>query len=156
MSRICFVLFLVLALGLTGCSEDTSVAPPGSVVPVTGVVTMDGKPLDYCKVTLVPMGGTTSQGYGASGSTDSAGKYEMKSLVGNEGVIGAPPGSYKVTFIRMEKPDGTVVSPESQEPPMMSGARMSLPMQYGGTDTTPVDVTISSSGGTYDFALKSK
>ena len=128
---------------------------PKSVVPTTGVVTMDGKPLDFARVTFVPQSGS-EQSYGASGSTDSAGKYEMTSLVGNEGIVGAPPGLYKVTIIRMVKPDGTVVSPDKMEPPMLSAARMSLPMQYGGTDTTPLEVTVSTTGGTYNFDLKSK
>lgn len=153
MNRCCAVLFLCACL--TGCSSDTSMPAPKSVVPVSGVVTMDGKPLDFARVTFVPQGGS-EQSYGASGSTDSAGKYEMMSLVGNEGIVGAPPGPYKVTITRMVKPDGTVVSPDKMEPPMMSAARMSLPMQYGSTDTTPLEVTVSTTGGTYNFDLKSK
>lgn len=145
---------MFLCACLPGCSENTSMPAPKSVVPTTGVVTMDGKPLDFARVTFVPQGGS-EQSYGASGSTDSAGKYEMTSLVGNEGIVGAPPGLYKVTIIRMVKADGTVVSPDKMEPPMLSGARMSLPMQYGSTDATPLEVTVSTTGGTYNFDLKS-
>lgn len=117
---------------------------------------MDGKPLDFAKVTFVPKESGNVQGFGGTGSTDSTGKYEIRSLAGNEMVVGAPPGSYKVVFTRMVKPDGTVMNPEAMEPPMNSGARSSIPMKYTATDSSPLSVTVSSSGGTYNFELKSE
>jgi hypothetical protein len=129
---------------------------PKDFVPVTGVVTMDGKPLDFARVAFVPGEGGNVQGFGGTGSTDSTGKYELRSLAGNEMVVGAPPGTYKVTITRLVKPDGTVMNPESMEPPMNSGAKSSIPMEYAATSSTPLSVTVSSSGGTYNFDLKNQ
>jgi hypothetical protein len=129
---------------------------PKSFVGVSGVVTMNGKPLDFARVTFVPKEGSNVQGFGGTGSTDSTGKYEVRSLAGEEMVVGVPPGSYKVTINRMVKPDGTVMNPDAMEPPMNSGARSSIPMKYTGTESTPFSATVSSSGGTYDFELKSE
>ena len=148
-----FVAMLALGICFIGCSGETEAPKPKSIVPVTGTVTLDGKPLDFARVTFVPLGGT-DQGFGGSGSTDSVGKYELRSLIGTEAVVGAPPGEYKVTVNRMVKPDGTVVSPDSQEPPMMSAAKPSVPVKYMTTSLTPLKMTVSSSGGTYNLDLK--
>lgn len=145
----------MLFLGLVaGCGGGIEKAPVAGAVPVTGTVTLDGKPVGGCRVIYFPT--VSSQGDGASGTTDSAGKYELNSLVGNETAVGAPPGSYKVIISRMVRPDGTPMPPDSQEPPMMSGARESLAVKYSDFNTTILSANVSSSGGTFDFELKSK
>lgn len=145
----------MLFLGLVaGCGGGIEKAPVAGAVPVTGTVTLDGKPVGGCRVIYFPT--VASQGDGASGTTDSAGKYELNSLVGNETAVGAPPGSYKVIISRMLRPDGTPLPPDSQEPPMMSGARESLAVKYSDFNTTILSANVSSSGGTFDFELKSK
>lgn len=114
---------------------------------------MDGKPLERATVRFVPLSGT-EQGFGGSGLTDSAGKYELQSLVGEEAVVGTPPGKYKVVISKMIKPDGTVA--DMSEPPIMSAARESIPLTYSDFASTRLSETVASSGGTYNFDLKSK
>jgi hypothetical protein len=136
---------------IAGCGK--SVAPPDPSVVVTGVVTMDGKPLPKATVRFIPQDGA-NQGFGGSGVTDSAGKYELRSLAGNEAAVGTPPGKYKVIITRMVKPDGTVA--DMMEPPMMSAARESIPLRYSDTASSVLGETVSSTGGTFDFALTSE
>lgn len=137
---------------IVGCGGDAKPAPDPSVS-VSGIVTMDGKPLDRATVTFLPVSGT-KQGNGGSGVTDSAGKYELSSQVGNVAVIGTPPGKYTVMISKMVKPDGSVA--DAMEPPMMSAAREVVPLQYSDFATSILSETVSSSGGTFNFDLKSK
>ncbi len=145
-------LFVVISGCLAGCGAEAKPDPDPSVV-VSGVVTMDGKPLDRAMVSFIPMGGAT-QGNGGSGLTDSTGKYELSSQVGDAVVVGTPPGKYKVLISKMIKPDGSVADPK--EPPMMSAARESVPLKYSDFATGTLSETVSTSGGTYNFDLKGK
>ncbi|MDA1229378.1 MAG: hypothetical protein O2856_01265, partial [Planctomycetota bacterium] len=72
--------FSLAVLYIAGCGSN-GVQPPDPSVVVTGVVTMDGEPLAKATVRFVPTEGQ-KQGFGGSGATDSAGKYELRSLVG--------------------------------------------------------------------------
>ena len=135
---------------IAGCGKGVVSPDPGVVV--TGMVTMDGKPLPKATVRFVPE--STKQGFGGSGVTDSAGKYELLSLVGEEAAVGTPPGKYKVIITKMIKPDGSVA--DMMEPPMMSAARESFPLQYSDTASSILNETVSSSGGTFNFELTSE
>jgi hypothetical protein len=145
---------LVLATCLLGCSEKQKPPVLADSVKVTGTVTLDDKPLDGVLIRFVP---TTDKGWhGAAGQTDSAGKYEPYTEVGNDDLRpGIIPGTYVVRLSRMVKSDGTLVPPNSNEPPMMSGARDSIPNKYN-TERSLIKVTIPPSGGTFDFKLTSK
>jgi hypothetical protein len=78
------------ALALSGCGP--------SYVPVNGVVTMDGKPVEGATVTFITEDGTQS----ASGQTDASGNFSL-TAGGKEGVL---PGTYKVMVIKT-KPTAT-------------------------------------------------
>lgn len=143
----------LLVIGLSGCGGDKPI-PPEKSVGVTGTVTMDGKPLEKATVRFVPQA-ESGQGFGGSGLTDSAGKYELRSMAAEEeAVIGTPPGKYKVVISKMVKPDGTVA--DMMEPPMMSAARETIPLKYSDYSSTMLKEDVSSTGGTYNFDLKSK
>ena len=143
--------FCLAVFCISGCGEE--VVPPDPSVAVTGVVTMDGELLSKATVRFVPEEGA-KQGFGGAGVTDSSGKYELRSLVGEESTVGTPPGKYKVIVSKMVKPDGTVA--DMMEPPMMSAARESIPMKYSDSSSTVLNETVSSSGGTFNFELKSE
>jgi hypothetical protein len=150
------MLFRVMVAGclcfcLSGCG-DSKPAPDASVT-VTGIVTMDGKPLEKARVVFIPLQGA-EQGNGGSGLTDSAGKYELRSLVGEESVVGTPPGKYRVVISKMIKPDGSVAPPD--EPPIMSAASESIPLRYSDFSGSKLDATVATSGGTFNFDLTSK
>ena len=73
-------------LVLSGCGGGG--ADPGKGVPVSGTVTLDGKPLEGASVTF--MSGT----FAGFGVTDAQGKYRL--------VQGALPGSNKVVISKIE------------------------------------------------------
>ncbi|MEZ6090565.1 MAG: hypothetical protein R3C05_21605 [Pirellulaceae bacterium] len=74
-----------------GCSD-----PGPNVVPVSGVVTLDGEPLKFKSLTLFPTEGTAGQG--AGGYTDGEGNYSLVAVVPNaiKDYRGCPPGKYRV------------------------------------------------------------
>jgi hypothetical protein len=75
---------VVLAVLAGGCGR-------GGSVPVTGTVTLDGKPLDGATVVFSPEKGTA--GTGGTGLTDTNGKY---AIANQDGKRGLPPGRYRV------------------------------------------------------------
>ena len=81
------LLFCVCLLFLAGCGKG------GPVLPVNGVVTLDGNPVANATVRFYPDEGTdpTSSGYAQTG-TD--GKFVITSGKGEKGLV---PGKYKVT-----------------------------------------------------------
>lgn len=148
------VLFLILIplLLLAGCgsSEQKPQLPP--TVPVTGVVTLDGKPLVAAAVTFYPQEGAA--GVECVGVTDEAGKYQLKQIRGGEG---APTGEYKVTISHFVGPGGKpILMTKDSPPPADQGAVESLPERYSSLTATTLTATVPPEGGNIDFALKSK
>ena len=72
------VLQCLVVATLTGCGGTTANQPP--LMPVSGTVTLDGKPLPGVMISYVPTGST--RGTGAGGYTDKAGKYELTATHG--------------------------------------------------------------------------
>jgi hypothetical protein len=135
---------LLTALVALGCRDTRQSA---NLIPVTGTVTLNGKPLDNAVVSFLPQGDT--RGGGGGSPTDAAGKYELHSKDGK----GMVPGSYKVTISRRLMPDGSI--PKRDVPPAESPARESLPPQYSDQEQTTLTATIAAGVGPIDFALKS-
>ena len=144
-----FVLLLVLPVAV-GCNSGPKKVIPDKAVNVTGTIKLDGKPLGNARVTFYPQQAAQGEGV-ASGTTDSTGKYELSSLFGDKVVIGAAPGKYKVTVSQQVKPDGSILPPDSQEPPIMTGARESIAIKHSAFDLTELTANVSSTGGTFDF-----
>jgi hypothetical protein len=93
-------------LALATCSLVTLAGCGGpKLVPVEGVVMLDGKPVEGATVTFVSDDGK----YSFSGSTDSSGHFALQ-----EGEkLGAFPGTYKVTVVKgQRKPGGESIDPE--------------------------------------------
>ncbi len=152
-SGLAWLLGLFTLCSLSGCDKGPKKVIPDKSVPVTGMITIEGKPLGNARVTFFPTEAPQGDG-AASGYTDSAGKYELRAMFGDKMVTGAAPGRYKVSVSKMLRPDGTTVPPESKEPPIMSGARESIAIEYSAWDRTEQTATVSSSGGTFDFDVK--
>ena len=77
---------LILCFVLTGCSGGGTDLP--ELTPVSGFITLQGKPLPGAQVTFVPQNGRPS-----NGTTDSEGRYE---LYFKAGVPGAVAGKHTV------------------------------------------------------------
>ncbi len=139
---------------LSGCSDSGLKPPPKlpDTVTVTGNVTLDGKPIEGAAIRFAP---TTDQGFhGATGVSDASGKYELFTDLGTgKSRPGAVPGAYVVYVSRLVKPDGSLVPPDSKVPPMMSGARESIPMKYSNGQ---LKYEVKPEGGTFDLNLDSK
>ncbi len=87
---------LLGAMVLGGCGKGLAVP---STVPVSGVVTYKGKPLQGIRVTLHSEAGTAKPQFIPSGQTGPDGKFKLSTgAPGN----GAPPGTYVVTFDKPE------------------------------------------------------
>jgi hypothetical protein len=84
-------ILVTVGIVLTGCSS--SPRPP--TYPVTGTVTLQGKPLAGAAITFVP----TGDGEAASAITDSDGKYALTTWESGDG---ARPGEYRVKVSKQE------------------------------------------------------
>jgi hypothetical protein len=68
----------------TGCSETGP-----QLAPVSGVITLDGKPLAGGSIVFQPTAppGTTAAGKGSSGNCDDQGRYTLATIDGKSGAI---------------------------------------------------------------------
>lgn len=100
-----FGVILAVVAGLEGCGSGRP-----KTVPVTGVVTLDGKPIEGANVTFYPDTGETAgagaqqkkadgPGRPATGTTDKDGKFTLKTFEPGDGAL---PGKYKVAIIKKE------------------------------------------------------
>jgi len=91
--RFRWLVAMIMAASWTGCGAG--------LVPVEGVVTLDGKPLAAATVTLQrPDGPTSERSY--LGETDTEGRYQLKSAHG--GSAGARVGNYHVFITSVKIP----------------------------------------------------
>ena len=153
----CFLGCLIASslLVLSGCSDGSSPPPKlPDTVKVTGTATLDGVPLEGAVVRFAPM---SDRGFhGAAGVADALGKYELVTDIGNgKSRPGVIPGDYTIYVSRMVKPDGSLVPANSKEPPMMSGARDTIPLKYA-TGKVKLKYTVLPEGGSFDITLDSK
>ena len=128
---ICLVL-LLLALGCSGPKIPKT-------VPVSGRVTMDGKPLVNALVMFSPEDSKNQRTQEASGFTDENGSYSLKLNI--NGTPGVAPGRYVVHIGKMdlENAKGQVI-PEAYN----TNSTMTCDVPAGGK--TDADYNLSSTG----------
>jgi len=141
---------LLTTLLLPGCS-GTEAPKIGKLIPVTGQVNLDGKPLGHASVTFVPRGSTA--GTGAYGVTDDSGKYTLTHRTQQPGIEA---GAYTVIVSKMTMPDGKPI-PEGQNAADV-GAVQQVPQIYTdpNREAPPLTATVSEQATNFDFDLKSK
>jgi hypothetical protein len=133
----------IFGLGLAGCGGSTG-------VPVTGLVTLDGKALPGALVSFRPTGQKT-EGLGGSGMTGADGKYVIQEARGGKGIAS---GDYTVVISRRLRPDGS--APPLDVPPMESDARETLPAKYSDPKQSTLRATVSKDKAVHDFPLVTK
>lgn len=144
-----FLLLAVQTATLVGCGSDSGV----TLVPVSGEVTVAGKPVEGIVVSL----SGNSDGKKRVipyGRTDAGGKYALQV---SETDIGAPAGQYKVLFQKITLPDGSAI-PEGKTAADV-GAVNQLPDVYGDPGRSPESATIPETGTTtlnFDLSPKTK
>src|SRR5262249_31972413 len=110
---------------LSGCGGYGQSADLEKVVPVSGTVTYQGKPLEGYQVTFMLTDGRRP----ATGITDAAGKFTLgTNAVGD----GAPPGQSKVAFVWVAPRTGepgqeTIID----NPASMPKPKVKIPDKYG-------------------------
>lgn len=160
----------LLIFQLAGCGADAAPGYISQLVPVSGVVKVDGVPAAGVDVTFVPdqrlAGKTENAGGNATAVTDAEGKYTLYTPPGGgvaaenaESMKGAVPGKYAATFHLWVLPDGSpwALSNNSKMGPALMGAVEKLPPAYGNplASLHVVDVK-SGSDNVFDFDLKTK
>src|SRR5262249_39992268 len=126
---------------LAGCNPEGY-----KVAPVSGRVTLDGKPLANAAVVFSPVAGADNKdpGPGSGAKTDADGRYAL-TIVG-KGNRGAVVGKHKVRITMYPEGDPTDDRPQRPKP---------LPPRYSGKNTIlEYDVTASGSRSA-DFELTS-
>ena len=158
---LCGLVLAGVALALTiGCTEPGVERP--ETFAVTGIVTLDGNPVEGATVTFVPAAGDRS----AAGMTDASGKYALTTFEGGDG---AGPGEYGV---KIEKYAGGSAGEETGEGDegMMSadyeaGLRSEggeggepkslLPEKYSDPSSSGLKATVTEGENSFDFPLES-
>lgn len=141
---------IVSLVVLVGCkTRDRGNIP--QTAPVSGTVTLDGKPVDGATVVFVPTG---TPAYGAYAITDSSGRFTLKS---SETVTGAVPGGYlvQVTKLVPDTSGSVAVTPEEAEHEGQAGGgsqvsvgrtKNVLPEKYANPKTSGIEVTVPAEG----------
>ena len=129
----------LLAVALAGCSGKPQ-GPPR--FPVTGKVTLDGKPLANTMILFIPTGQT--RGHGGLTKTDENGQYKLFCRKGLE--PGVPVGTYRVAM-------PMVVSDEPVEGGVVTS--QAIPTKYSSPSQTILKAKVAEEDNTIDFALAS-
>ena len=122
-------LLLVVSCGQTG----------PRLVPVTGRVMYDGKPLTSMMVNFTPTGET--QGNGGIAATDEDGRFTLISVRNEPGI---PVGEYKVSFY-----PATPAPPKKDDPTDVVAAprRSNVPTAFLNANESPLRVAVPENGG---------
>ena len=130
---------------LTGCSS----VPP--MVPVTGIVRIEGKPMANVKVCFYPEKLNEDQNKNGFGSaiTDDTGTYTIEGTANQQGLF---PGNYRVTLSLPVDKQGKML-PGGVKPSEVRGSKNLVPSKYHNQNTTPEIVEVQRTGLHKDFDL---
>ena len=150
---------------VTGCG------PSGpATYPVTGTITMDGKPIADATIAFVPMGGESDGRKTASGRTDAQGMYALTTFAKDDGALA---GEYGIKVEKYEggnEGDQVASDPndasqnldnyENAYKPDVGDPRGSaprpknvLPKKYSDVVTSGLTYKVTEEGGTFDIEL---
>lgn len=144
--------FLVAVVFVPGCGESEP-EETQTVFPVSGVVTMDGKPVTFASIQFHPQaGGDATQVY--YGTTDMEGKYE---LVSPRGTPGCEPGTYTVTISKFAQKDGSPLPADAGAPEFAALGVEHMPPKYTDVAQSQLRAVIPQGGKTdLNFPLASE
>jgi hypothetical protein len=122
-------------------------------VPVSGTLTLNGKPLEGATVTFAP-DPTNPVGTPGGAFTDKDGSY----IAASDQRPGLAAGKYKVLVTKSALKNGAKVPDEFKDDPMMavtSGLTIELlPPAYSNANTSPLSLDVPEAGGSFDFDVK--
>ena len=131
-SRLSVVLWsLLFAAGLAGCGEAAK--PWEIVVPASGKVTFEGKPVDGAELTLTPVSAEVPATVRPSAKCGADGSFTLGTYGTGDG---APAGEYKVSAVwfKLVNSGGSMVRGDN-----------ALPAKYANPDTSGISVVIGDS-----------
>lgn len=149
--RVMGLLALVSAvLLLAGCGSGKP-----ATVPVSGVVKVDGKPMEGATVTFMPKAG----GRPATGVSDASGKYTLTTFQGGDGALA---GEHAVIVTKIKQTGA--VGDKSGSPPdgaMLSGpsagkVEYEIPQKYATPENSGLKAEVKAGMPPVDFDLSSK
>lgn len=119
---------LRFALGFLSCAA----AGCGSwaqheLTPVTGIVLLDGQPLQSGAIITMP-----ERGRGAQASIDATGRFSLSTRDIGEGAV---PGKHQVAVIATAGADLTAVDPEAK-------IKFTIPARYAQTDSSDLEIEV--------------
>ena len=136
---------LLAAVLVSGCARK----PDPVLVPASGVVTLDGKPLGHVCVRFTPAERGLSAAWISEGTTDNEGRYELVSPMGP----GAVAGTHRVTVSEGGVPDEIRDDQGKVAAWLGKLAGRPLPGRYGTIATSPLEVAVGTSDGKLDLVL---
>jgi len=136
---------LLFAVVIGGCARK----PDPVLVPASGVVTLDGKPLAHVLVRFSPTERGISAAWISEGTTDNEGRYELVSPMGP----GAVTGTHRVTVSEGGVPEEIRDDQGKVAAWLGKLAGRPLPGRYGTIATSPLEVAVGPSVGTLDLVL---
>ena len=143
-----FLPVLMALASVPGCAETRTSGVP--IVPTTGTVTLDGRPIAGAHLEFIPVGDTRGQGGSARAAGD--GSYTATTPFGETGL---PSGQYRVTIKKFET-RGAPADPPDDFAPADSPYRQTLPPDYSDDLHTKLTATvISGEISVINFQLKS-
>jgi hypothetical protein len=140
------IAWLGLMIAVAGCGGKAYDAP--KLMPVSGTVTLDGKPLAGAVLTFVPIGST--RGKGATGVAEKDGKYQLA----RGGKNGAPVGEYRVVVAWSGAPNGS--EPAAGSPQMVAPPAQVLPAKFSGVRDSVLRAKVGDGDNVVNFPLSSK
>ena len=145
-----FVAILLLPFFI-GCAENN----PFGTVYVEGTVTMDGEPIEGVHVTFMPR--DPGADLSAGGITNASGRFTL-TAGGSPAGSGAVPGSYDVTFSKLEH---AIPPPLEGRPRVfhLPGPTYLVPQRYESPSTSniePVTVSTNRRENVFTFDLTSQ
>ena len=135
---------LVLSAFAGGCGDGVK------RVPITGILTCMGEPVDGATLQFIP--GPGVEGEGAIGQTSAAGRFTVISSRNRD--AGVPAGNYTVRVTRLVDADGTVLPSDAAEA-NYPRSRESIPQPYSGAGS-PLEAVIPENGGEIKLDIPKK
>lgn len=155
MRRLTAMWALLLVL-IYGCSQSLEHDPDArtsksDLAEVTGIVTLDGKPLGNAVVRFEPADG--KKGTMSWGQTDSTGFYRLQK---SNGMEGCHPGRFKVVVSKFARADGTPFPADIDGATVAAEGVEHVPARYTELDRTDLTFEVPKEGKKIDIALTSK
>lgn len=133
------ILSMVVASGCGGGASDKWTQDRPKTVPVTGVLTYKGQPVEGAQINFIPASAGESAAYATS---EKDGSFKLTTFVAGDG---AAPGSYKVTVNK--RTVETILNPKDPNgPPQGVKETSHLPEKYGKSTTSNLQVDVTENG----------